>query len=260
MNQDQSIPSIEVKDLLVQFEDNVVLDKLTFSITQGDYVGILGANGSGKTTLLKAMLGLLKPEAGEVKFFGTDINQSKKLHLVGYVPQRASRAEWEFPATVEEVVMSGRTAQSGFFKSLSREDKKAVKEAMKKADIVDLQHRLISRLSGGQRQRVFIARALASEPRVLILDEPTASIDAVSEHAFYDFLRELNEQGMTIILVSHDLDVITNEAKTILCVNKELVCNLPAKDFVIQHHLEDIYGEKAKHIMHRHEHDHEEKK
>ncbi len=239
---------------MVQFDNAVVLENITFRIEEGDYVGIIGANGSGKTTLLKTILGLQEPTSGEVLIMGKPPRQSEDRKRIGYVPQRATRAEWQFPATVEEIVLSGRTAEVGMFHKLTKADREAAQEAMRHAGIFDLRKRLIGQLSGGQRQRVFIARALAADLCTLILDEPTANVDEASEHAFYVFLKELNKQGITIILVSHDIDVITQEANTIICINREMVCHLPAKEFVAKHHLEAIYGKKAKHIMHRHEH------
>lgn len=245
---------IEVKNLMVQFGDTPVLENISFRIEEGDYVGIIGANGSGKTTLLRAILGLQEPTSGEVLIMGKSPHQSGELKQIGYVPQKASRAGWDFPATVAEVVLSGRTPRAGFFHRLTKQDREAAESAMQQAEIFELRNHLVGELSGGQRQRVFIARALAAGPCTLILDEPTANVDEASEHAFYDFLRKLNADGITIILVTHDIDVATQEASTIICINRELVCHLPASEFIAKHHLEAIYGKQAKHIMHRHQH------
>jgi zinc transport system ATP-binding protein len=253
--QDHPRHCIEVHDLSYQVNGAVVLDNLTFSIDQGDYVGILGANGSGKTTLLKLILGLLQPTYGTVRIAGKEIKEFDAFDQIGYVPQRAAKLDRDFPATVEEVVASGRTPRLGLFRMLSAVDRQQVEDALRATDILDLRKRMIGQLSGGERQRVYIARALAGEPHMLILDEPTASIDAATEHAFYEFLEELNEKkGITIILVSHDIESVTKQVKTVLCLNRELVCHLPAQDFIMQHHLERMYGKKGQHILHRHEH------
>lgn len=244
---------IELKEVSFEYNSNTILDRVSFQIGNGDYVGILGPNGSGKTTLLKVILGLLKPSFGSVHMFGEEIQYFKNADWIGYVPQRAAQSNWEFPATVKEIVETGRYAKVGLFRRLKLDDHTAVQEAMEQAEVIQFKDRLINHLSGGERQRVFIARALAGHPKVLILDEPTVGVDIVSQESFYSFIKELNEkQGMTIIFVSHDIDVITHEAKTILCLNKELVCHVASRDFISKGHFEKLYGEKGKYILHGH--------
>lgn len=231
-----------------------VLENVSFTIEQGDYVGILGPNGSGKTTLLKIMLGLLEPDSGTVKIFGEPIRSFKQHSWIGYVPQRiAGNNDARFPATVDEIVCSGRTATVGVLRRFKKTDYDACRHAMEVAGVTKLRNRRIGELSGGQRQRVYIARALAGEPQVLLLDEPTVGIDSAAQEVFYTFIKELNEQhGYTILFVSHDIDVMVQEAKTILCLNKELVCHVASKDFISKDYLEKLYGQHGKYILHRH--------
>jgi len=245
------VPVISVKDVSFSYNGNPILEKISFDVQPGDYVGIVGPNGGGKTTLLKIMLGLLKPSVGDVLLLGDLITHSENRARIGYVPQRVAADDHLFPATVEEIVMSGRTAGRGLLSMRSRADRSAIKRAMKVADVAHLAHRRVGMLSGGERQRVMIARALAGDPAILMLDEPTASVDAPSQEAFYTFLRKLHDNGLTIIIVSHDLDIVTHEVNTVLCLNKHLVCHGPAEEVMEKSAMEKIYGRKAK-IVHQH--------
>lgn len=237
---------MSVKDLSFRYNTNSILEKITFDIQAGDYVGIVGPNGGGKTTLLKLMLGLLQPDSGEVLLSGDPVRHSEDRSRIGYVPQRSAGDDHFFPATVAEIVMSGRTASRGFLVRLSKADRAAVKRAMKTADIAHLSRRRLGELSGGERQRVLIARALAGDPAILMLDEPTSAVDALSQEVFYTFLRKLHDQGLTIVIVSHDLDIVTHEVDTVLCLNKHLICHGPVEDVVHK-----LYGKNAK-VMHQH--------
>jgi zinc transport system ATP-binding protein len=235
-------PLIEVKNLSFAYNGNVVLDHVSFKVDKGDYVGIIGPNGGGKTTLLKILIGLLKPDSGSVTIANTDI---------GYVPQRIAQDSASFPATVWEIVESGRIARKALFESMNDTDRKAIKRAMDIAKIADLKNKQMSSLSGGQRQRVYVARALASEPQILILDEPFVGVDIATETDFYQFLKELNErEGLTIIFVSHDIDVVTEEAKSVLCLNKSVLSFGPADELQEQTAIETLYGKRITHIHH----------
>ncbi len=245
--------AIELEEVSFLYDGTLVLDNISFTIETGDYVGILGPNGSGKTTLLKIILGLIEPAAGEVTIFGESIRDFKQHSWIGFVPQHVSVGDWQFPATVEEIVRSGRTATIGLLRRFSSTDAHACAEAMEIAEVSDLAKRRIGELSGGQRQRVFIARALAASPKVLILDEPTVGVDIARQEKFYAFLKKLNEKhNITIIFVSHDIDVAVHEAKTILCLNKQLVCHVASHDFINKDFLEKMYGTKGKYILHGH--------
>ena len=237
---------IELSNVYYSYEGQKVLESISFKIKCGDYLGIIGPNGGGKTTLLKIILGLIKPSSGKVK-----VNNRKQL--IGYVPQRSTQGDVHFPATVHEIVKSGRTASVGIFRNFSEKDYHTIDHAMKIADVSRLKNRLIGDLSGGQRQRLFIARALAGEPKILILDEPTVGVDIVSQEKFYAFLEELNEKyGITVIFVSHDLDFVTSRVKNVLCLNRSLVCHGSPKEFLKEKYLEKLYGKKIQFVKHGH--------
>jgi zinc transport system ATP-binding protein len=234
--------------------DNV-LDDISFSVKAGDYVGILGPNGSGKSTLLKLLLGLLHAERGSIQLFGRDLHHTTNRYKIGYVPQRSARVDASFPATVEEVVTSGLTARLGLFQRPSLRDRQMVTRTLRTVHIERFRNRLLSDLSGGELQRVFIARALAPQPRVLILDEPTTGIDIGSQEDFYKLLRDLNrEHGLTILFVSHDVDVITREVNSVICVNRSLVYHGAPKDFLTEKNMQKLYGRSTTLITHRHAH------
>lgn len=243
---------IEVKDLSFSYNSNPILQDITFTVEEGEYLGIIGPNGGGKTTLFKLILGLLKPQSGEVRIFGEPLESFKSKHLIGYVPQR-SLSDYYFPATIEEVVRSGRTARLGLFKRPSKDDLKAIDRVMEITDVAKLRKRLIGQVSGGERQRVFIARALASEPKILILDEPDVGVDVTAQEKFYSFLEDLNSNlGITILLISHDIDVVAHQAKSILCLNRRLVCHGPPRDFITEDYMQKLYGKKVRFILHGH--------
>ena len=198
-----------------------VFDELSFSIDEGGYAGIVGGNGEGKTTALRLMLGLLRPSSGDVRLFGTSIETFSAWESIGYVPQYVFQREREFPATVREIVESGHAPGTGsLFCRFGIGHCHPVDEALRTAEIEHLSGRLIGELSGGERQRAFIARALVSSPRLLVLDEPTASVDVASQEKFFAFLSSLNRSGMTIVLVSHDIDTVFQEAKTVFSLEK----------------------------------------
>jgi zinc transport system ATP-binding protein len=193
-------------------------------VHRGEYLGIIGPNGGGKTTLLKLMLGLLKPQSGTVELFGQSVDKFNDWPRIGYVAQRATSADTKLPITVEEVVTLGRVARAGLFRRLKAADRAAINQAMEKVGIADLRKRLITELSGGQQQRVYIAKALAADPEILILDEPTVGIDVKSQDEFYQLLKTLNQtERLTLVMVSHDIDVIVSEVSKIACINETLV-------------------------------------
>jgi zinc transport system ATP-binding protein len=253
MNDASTRPIIELDDISFDYGREPVLEDITLTVNHGDYSGIIGPNGGGKTTLLQIIFGLLKPSSGTVKLFGQHIHDFKDWPRLGYLPQRMTQADIRFPITVEEAVSQGRVAKAGLFKRLGAADRSAIERALKTSDVYDLRHRLISDLSGGERQRVFIARALASEPEILILDEPTAGIDVASQSRFYQFLKKLNtEFGLTILFVSHDVGVMVHESSTLICLNRRLVCEgTPSHVFKQDKDLlEKLYGEGAKYMFH----------
>ena len=244
---------IDVIGVNYKYNGNTILENIEFSVPVGEYMGIIGPNGGGKTTLIRIMLGLLKPETGQLNFFGQPDEDFRERHLIGYVPQRAAHEEFYFPATVEEIVKSGRTSKIGLFRRYSAADKLAVTQAMEAADIIDYRKRLIAELSGGERQRVFIARALAGEPKILILDEPEVGVDIVSKDRFHSFLKHLNkDMQITILFISHDVGAIAHEVSDILCLNIRLICHGSPKQYIKEDFLAQVYGKKVKSIYHDH--------
>src|SRR5512133_1321820 len=244
---------IEFKDVSFRYGTDPVLQHVSFTVSAGDYIGVIGPNGGGKTTLLNLMLGLLKPESGEIRVFGRKIHALRSERArIGYVPQRLSQLDANFPGTVEEIVGSGRTALNGFFHSFTAHDRAAVERAMKIADVAKFRDKLIGSLSGGERQRVMIARSLSGDPKVLILDEPTTGVDIGAQEQFYHFLGELNHaHGHTIIFVSHDIDIIANEVHSLLLLNKKIISYGAAKDLINKHYLD---GGKIDFTFHPHHH------
>ena len=246
-------PYIELNGVSFKYDRENVLDDLTFVIRKGEYLGIIGPNGGGKTTLVRIILGLLNPTTGSVQLFGKDHHDFKERYRISYVPQHSTQSEVAFPATVFEVVQSGRVARLGFFSNFTKKDDEAVEKAMEIAGVKNYRNTLIGKLSGGERQRVFIARALASEPEILILDEPTTGVDIGAQKTFYEFLTSLNRKhNLTIILVSHDIDVISKEVKTVLCLNRTLVCHGFPQDLLDEKILKELYGENTAKINHKH--------
>lgn len=251
----QPKPIIEADNVSFYFGEVPALTNLSFSVQAGDYVGVIGPNGGGKTTLIKLLLGLLQPSEGSITVLGRSITALSERHLIGYVPQRITHSAVEFPATVQEIVESGRTPQLGIWHRFRSHDRKAVQEAMAHAEILHLKDRRLAQLSGGERQRVFIARALAAKPRILILDEPTVGVDVTTQEKFFAFLKELNtKHGITIIFVTHDIDVIAQEATTVLCLNHGLVCYGAPGDFIKKEYMERLYGKTMKFVQHGHTH------
>jgi len=240
----------EVKDLQYEISNQIIVNSVSFSIKRGEYAAIIGPNGGGKTTLMRLLLSLLKPTSGEIYLFGVKLNRFKSWSKVGFVPQRVSQIDTSFPATVLEVVKMGRISSRGFFKKESKEDLEIVKDSMIKMDVLDIQNKLIGDLSGGQRQRVMIARALASKPEVLILDEPNTGVDVSSQKKFYKLLKELNEkENLTILFVTHDIGVIADDITQLLCINQGLLSCSTAHDALSCDNMSKLYGIDA-HVMH----------
>ncbi len=243
---------ISVKGVSFSYDQEKVLDDVSFEINEGEFVGIIGPNGSGKTTLLKILLGLLKPSTGQVTVFGQQVNVGHHPQI-GYIPQRVTQLETKFPITVEEVVGLGRVQRRTLFRLPGNKDLRAVHRALELVGLLSLKDRLITELSGGQQQRVFIAKALAGDPKILFLDEPTVGVDIESQEAFYALLSQLNkEKGLTLVLVSHDVDVVVNEVNSVLCVNKTVIYHGNPQTFMKEDYLKKLYGKNRKYIIHGH--------
>lgn len=236
---------VEIENLTVEYPDVKAVDNVSFSVNQGDFLGIIGPNGAGKSTLFSAMLGLNTNYKGVIKFFGKDIRKSKEyLKEIGYVPQKPI-FEKNFPATVNDVVRMGLLHES---------DENKIDEILKDLWIHELRKKRIGDLSGGQQQRVFIAKALVNNPKVLILDEPVTGIDQQSIELFYSILRQLNsKQNITIIWSSHDLDAVNRLANKVACLNRTLFFHGESDEFFENDELVKQYSEAS---MQEHMHHH----
>ncbi len=250
------IPIFEVKNLDFKVRGQSILSNISLEIFAGEYVAIIGPNGGGKTTLIRMLLGLDTPTGGVIKLFGKKLLNFKEWNKVGYVPQRASLVDANFPATVLDIVKMGRVSKRGLFSRETQEDKLAVRDAMQKMDVLTLQDKMVGTLSGGQRQRVMIARALASSPRILILDEPNTGVDMVSQQRFYALLAKLNtEENITIVFITHDIGVIADDIGRLFTINqKAIICNDPKKAMSCED-MSKLYGIEA-HLIHNHKHEH----
>ena len=241
-----STPAISIHNLNFAYTGTPVLENIQLDVAEGDFIGIVGPNGGGKSTLLKLMLGLLQPESGELRIFGQTPRRS--VERIGYVPQYANFAK-DFPISVWETVLLGRLTPRRWFGGHSQKDKRLAEQALRETEIWELRARPIGALSGGQLQRVLIARALASQPDILLLDEPTASVDVRAEKTIFELLRHLN-QRMTIIVVSHDVGFISDYVNRVACLNRKLVCH--AVDQLDPHELEHLYGKHVHQLTHSH--------
>ena len=250
------VPIFDVKNISFIINKQKILSSVSFEVFNGQYIAIIGPNGGGKTTLIRLLLGLEKETKGEIRLYGKKIKDFREWEKIGYVPQRASLIDENFPATVEDIVNMGRVSKRGVFSGLSGEDKNAVEDAMVKMDVLDLKDKMVGTLSGGQRQRVMIARALASKPEILILDEPNTGVDMVSQKSFYALLAKLNkEEKITILFITHDIGVIADDIGRLFTINqKATICNNP-KETLGCDDMTALYGIEA-HLIHNHKHEH----
>jgi zinc transport system ATP-binding protein len=235
-SRDAAVPAVSIRDLWFAYDGPPVLREVSFDIAAGDFVSVIGPNGGGKTTLLKLLLGLLSPTRGSVQVLGRTPDAARKR--LGYMPQQIS-LDASFPVTAMDVVLMGRLGHgfpAGMFR---RADREAAETALSDVEARDLGNRGFFSLSGGQRQRVLIARALASGPELLLLDEPTASLDPAVQDDLYELLTRLNER-MTVVLVSHDIGVVSKHVRTVVCVSREVAI----------HPVEAISGELARVLFH----------
>ncbi len=237
-------PVIEIKDLSFSYAGLSVLDRISLAVPEQDFATVIGPNGGGKTTLLKIILGLLEPNEGTVRVFGRSPREARPR--VSYMPQFAT-VDPLFPVSVLDVVLMGRLNKSRKTSPFTRTDRKEALRALDQVGLGDLRQRPFSALSGGQRQRVLIARAIASRPELLLLDEPVANLDQQVERRFYDLLIRLNEQ-MTILLVSHDLGFVSQFVKSVICVNRRLIMH--PTDQINGRLISEIYGHEMRMVRH----------
>jgi manganese/iron transport system ATP-binding protein len=211
---------LDVRDLRVRLGEHLALDGVRLSIDAGELVGLIGPNGAGKTTLIRAILGLVEIESGEIRIDGADV-ALRRVGL-GYVPQRHEFA-WEFPISVEQAVMTGRTHRIGWLRRPGPADREAVAHALERVAIADLRRRPIGALSGGQRQRVLIARALALDPRILLLDEPFTAVDVPTRDLLTGLLGELRTEGRAIVMSTHDVEDANRTCTRLALLNRTII-------------------------------------
>ncbi|GAB3694592.1 metal ABC transporter ATP-binding protein [Halorubrum pallidum] len=242
---------VDLDGVTFSYGDTVAVRDVSLTVERGDFLGLVGPNGSGKTTLLHLMLGLHIPDEGSVSLFGRPVDEFDDGGRIGYVSQKATSRGGAMPVTVRECVTMGRFAHAGFGR-LTDADRAAVDDALATVGIRDLSDRLLTELSGGQKQRAYIARALASDADLLALDEPTVGVDAESRDAFYALLDDLNDDGITIILIEHDIGVVTDRASRIACINTEIYHHGDTESFVESDALAEAYGATGQVVHHHH--------
>lgn len=243
-------PAVHIEQVDFAYDAEPVLQDVTLRIARRDFVCMIGPNGGGKTTLVKLILGLIEPTRGTLQVLGKPPRAARRQ--MGYVPQYA-QYDPHFPVTVLDVVLMGRLGSGGWFGTYGRADRRVATGALEQVGLADLRERPFSALSGGQRQRVLIARALACEPELLLLDEATANLDQRVEEEFYVLLKRLNER-LTIVLVSHDLSVVARVVKTAVCVNRTVMVH--ATSNLTGDAIAALYGHGLRMVQHDHGHGH----
>ncbi len=232
-------PALEVHNLSASYHRKPVLWEIDFTLPEGQLIGIIGPNGSGKTTLLKSIMGLIPVSSGYVRLFGQTLDQVRPR--ISYVPQRES-VDWDFPASVMDVVLMGRYRPGNLFRRLLKTDRKVAIEALKKVSMLEFANRQIAQLSGGQQQRVFIARALAQQADIYLMDEPFAGVDASTEEAIFQLLTTMKEAGKTVIIVHHDLQTVRQYFDWMVLLNTRLIASGPAEKVFTDQLLQEAYG------------------
>ncbi|PTB92644.1 manganese ABC transporter ATP-binding protein [Marivirga lumbricoides] len=234
-------PIIEVHDLSVSYEKKPVLWDVDLSLPSGKLIGIIGPNGAGKSTLLKSIMGLLPLSSGYINILDKPLKEVRDK--ISYVPQRES-VDWDFPTSVFDVVMMGRYGQLGLLKRPKKADKEIVMDSLSKVGMEAFKDRQISQLSGGQQQRVFLARALAQQAEIYFMDEPFAGVDAATEKAIVELLRQMSAEKKTVIVVHHDLQPVARYFDWIILLNMRLVASGPIENAFTPELLQETYGGK----------------
>ncbi|GMV95240.1 MAG: putative metal transport system ATP-binding protein [Candidatus Hydrogenedentota bacterium] len=237
-SQPHAVP-IEVHDLTVAYHHRPVLWDIDVVFPEGQLIAVVGPNGAGKSTLIKAIMGLVPLASGTVSIFGQNVRDGRRL--IAYVPQRES-VDWDFPTTAFDVVLMGRYGHLPLFGRPRKRDKEIARQSLEKVGMLDYAKRQISQLSGGQQQRVFLARALAQQTRVYLMDEPFAGVDAATEKAIVELLRELREQGSTVIVVHHDLQSVPEYFDSVLLLNLRMVAFGKVESTFTTENLHKTYG------------------
>ena len=237
---------INIDDVSFSYSNIPVVRNVNLAVREGEFLGVIGPNAGGKSTLLKLILGLLQPDAGEITVFGK--RPEKGRSRIGYVPQHPAFSR-DFPINVRDAVLLGRLGETRWYGGYTQEDKEIAINALKAVEIDNIRNQTIDSLSGGQLQRVLIARALASRPDILILDEPTANIDVRAEEDIFGLLKQYNDH-MTIIVVSHDIGFISGYVNRVACLNQTLLCHTTSE--ISGKTIEELYGAPVRMIQHAH--------
>jgi manganese/zinc/iron transport system ATP- binding protein len=232
---------LEIHDLTVGYNQKPVLYGIDVEVEEGSLVGIIGPNGAGKSTLIKTVMGMMKPEDGYVKIFGE--TGKKAITRVGYVPQRES-VDWDFPVTAMDVVLMGRFGHTRWYQRVSKRDRLFASECLEQMSMLPYADRQIGNLSGGQQQRVFLARALAQQSDLYLMDEPFEGVDAVTEKAIVELLKNLRDQKKTLLIVHHDLSTAKEYFDQLLLLNLRMVAYGQASDVFTNELLQRTYGGK----------------
>ncbi|MCC6455325.1 MAG: metal ABC transporter ATP-binding protein [Caldilineaceae bacterium] len=242
---DASAPALELEGVTVRYEGMPALDNVSFSVRRGDQVAVVGPNGAGKSTLFNVITGILKPQQGIVRIAGSGPNG----HIcVGYVPQR-NRIDWRFPVSVSDVVMMGRVGKMGLLRRPGRVDRQRVQEALAQVGMSAFANRQIGELSGGQQQRVFLARAIAQEAELLLLDEPLAGLDIPSQEAILRILAEMRAEGITLLIATHDLNQAAEQFDQMMLLNRRVVAYGAPAQVLTTENLARAYGGQL-HVVH----------
>ena len=236
------LPAIHVEDLTVAYQDTPVLWDVDMDVPSGKLTAIVGPNGAGKTTFMKSLLGLVKPLAGHVYVFGRPVEEVRRS--VGYVPQR-SGLDWDFPATVLDMVTMGTYGRIGLFRRPGKAERERALRALERVGMVDFAARHIGKLSGGQQQRILIARALVQDASIYLMDEPFQGVDAVTERAIVQLLKNLKEEGKTVVVVHHDLQTVTEYFDVVMLLNVRCVAGGPVEEVFTEENLRATYGGRA---------------
>lgn len=232
-------PPLSVRGLTAAYEDKPVLWDVGFDVPEGSLVGVVGPNGAGKTTLLKVVMGLMAPAAGRALVYGRTFSEARRW--VGYVPQR-SAVDWDFPTNALDVAQMGLYGRLGWFRRPGRREREIALDSLERVGIAHLAGRQISQLSGGQQQRVFLARALAQDARLYLMDEPFAGVDYRTEQAIFALLCELKATGRTAVVVHHDLQTVAEYFDRVVLLNRSLVAEGPPEEVLTQRNVEATYG------------------
>lgn len=242
---DQSAPALALNGVSVYYDGRLALEDITFQVQQGEQVAVVGPNGAGKSTLFNVVAGILKPQQGTVRIYGS----SPRGHrCISYVPQR-NRIDWRFPVTVADVVLMGRVGKIGLLRRAKRQDWEQVRAALAQVEMLPLANRQIGELSGGQQQRVFLARALAQEAELVLLDEPLSGLDLPSQEAILRILAQMRDQGITLLVATHDLSQAAEQFDRMMLLNRRIIAYGPPRQVLTQEHLTRAYGGQI-HVVH----------